>query len=174
MLKIALLYKNELIAKFVNTWMEEKFMYYHDSWYSEPPIADNTWDKHQFVSVNSNNEVVGYIHYKVYRNTNDCDTLGIMCFSDDVHDRICFGMDVGKAMTDVFEKFGFRKLSFRVVIGNPIESTYDRLVEKYGGRIVGIQKKEVKLMNGEYYDSKIYEILASDYFNTCNEGRLKK
>lgn len=174
MLKLALQYKDELLAKYINTWMNERFMYYHDSWYSELCIADNTWDKHQFVSVNDNNEVVGFIHYKVYRNTNDCDSLGIIGFSDNVLDRTCFGMDVGTAITDIFEKFRFRKLSFSVVIGNPIESTYDRLVEKYGGRIVGTQKKEVKLVDGEYYDSKLYEILASDYFNTCNERRLKK
>lgn len=71
---------------------------------------------------------------------------------------------MGNALRDIFEKFHFRKLDFTVVIGNPIESTYDRMVEKYGGRIVGIQKKQVRLIDGQLYDKKLYEILAEDYF----------
>ena len=50
-----------------------------------------------------------------------------------------------RAISDIFERFNFRKLSCAVVIGNPIEKTYDKLVPKYGGRIVGLEKEEVKL-----------------------------
>jgi|WetSurMetagenome_2_1015567.scaffolds.fasta_scaffold124309_3 hypothetical protein len=52
-----------------------------------------------------------------------------------------------------------------VVIGNYIESTYDKICKKYGGRIVGIQSSEVKLIDGYHYDLKLYEILKEDYIN---------
>ena len=50
-----------------------------------------------------------------------------------------------------------------MVIGNPIERTYDKLCQKYGGRIIGIEKEETKLQDNKYYDVKRYEILRSEY-----------
>ena len=55
-----------------------------------------------------------------------------------------------------------------MVIGNPIEKSYDKMVKKYGGRIIGTYKEDVKLIDGEYYDKKLYEILSSEYFNAIN------
>ena len=52
---------------------------------------------------------------------------------------------------------------FSVIIGNPIEPKYDRLIEHYGGRIVGINKEHVMLPDGELYDMKFYEIFRTDY-----------
>ena len=75
-------------------------------------------------------------------------------------------MDLGQALTDIFERFKFRKLNFSVVIGNPIEKSYDKMIDKYGGRIVGIYKQEIKLIDGEYYDEKLYEITREDYLKS--------
>jgi hypothetical protein len=64
----------------------------------------------------------------------------------------------------MFEKYRFNKLNFTVVRGNPIEKTYDKLIKRYNGRIVGIKEQETKLIDGKLYDMKEYEILASHYF----------
>jgi hypothetical protein len=48
-------------------------------------------------------------------------------------------------------------------IGNPIEKQYDKIIFKYNGSIVGIRKKEVILIDGKYYDLKLYEIFKKDY-----------
>ena len=56
-----------------------------------------------------------------------------------------------------------RKLEFTVVVGNPIEKTYDKLIKKYGGNIVGVKHKNCKLIDNKYYDEKIYEIFREDY-----------
>ena len=45
----------------------------------------------------------------------------------------------------------------------------DKMINKYGGRIVGIYRQEAKLIDGEYYDLKMYEILASEYFKTIKK-----
>lgn len=70
-----------------------------------------------------------------------------------------------RVFKDIFEKFHFRKLSFSVVVGNPIEPQYDKLIKKYGGRIVGIQEAQTKLIDNKYYDVKLYEILEDQYYN---------
>lgn len=87
-------------------------------------------------------------------------SLGVINFSDN---KIIFGMDLGQTLMDIFEKFKFRKLRFSVIVGNPIEKSYDKMVSKYGGRIVGTYYKEQKLIDGEIYDQKLYEILREDY-----------
>jgi hypothetical protein len=78
-------------------------------------------------------------------------------------DNPLFGKDLLQVIKDIFERFNFHKLSFGMVVGNPIEKTYDRIVEKYGGRITCIEKEETKLDDNKYYDVKRYEILREDY-----------
>ena len=63
-----------------------------------------------------------------------------------------------------FEKFNFRKLNFSVVIGNPIEKSYDRMVKRFGGAICGYQRENVRLFDGKFYDEKLYEVLSEDYW----------
>lgn len=161
MLEPAIKYKDQLEKLQYNTWFNDKYKYWNFDVYYEPmQINTDTYNKHQFVSV-SDGEVIGYIAYNISRAENFVHSLSIINFTDN---KITFGRDVMKAMNDIFEKFKFRKLNFNVVIGNPIEKTYDKLIEKYGGRIVGVYKENVKLIDGEYYDVKSYELLASDYF----------
>ena len=109
---------------------------------------------------------IGYISYSIARADNSVHSLNIINFSEN---KVTFGMDLRRALRDIFEKYRFRKLSFTVVVGNPIESSYDKLIERYGGRIVGISKVDVKLIDGKYYDRKLYEILAEDYFSAEKE-----
>jgi hypothetical protein len=106
--------------------------------------------------------VIGYIEYNISRTSNSISSLSIINFTDD---KVTFAMDLKHVLTDIFEKYKFRKINFSVIIGNPIEKSYDKMVKKYGGRIVGTYKDDVVLIDGEYYDRKTYEILASDYFN---------
>jgi hypothetical protein len=82
-----------------------------------------------------------------------------------------FGKDIITALKEVFERYRFNKISFNVVRGNPVEKTYDKLIGRYNGRIVGIKKQEVRLLDGKLYDTKEYEILAVDYFNRKGIGR---
>lgn len=76
-----------------------------------------------------------------------------------------FAADMGHAIRDIFEKYQFRKLCFSVVVGNPIESSYNKMCLKYSGRIVGIRKKNARLIDGNFYDEKLYEIFKEDYIN---------
>lgn len=165
MLEPAIKYRDQLESIQYNTWFNDKYKYWNsDIYYESMQIDTNTWNRHQFVST-FNNEVIGYISYNVSRGDNSVSNLNIMNFSDN---KLVFGKDLKRALKDIFEEYKFRKLNFAVVIGNPIEKSYDKMIKKYGGRIVGVYKEDVKLIDGEYYDKKSYEILASEYFNAIN------
>jgi hypothetical protein len=129
----------------------------------EKKIPDSTWEGHHFVSLQGE-QVIGYIAYWIDRVSNTVTGLHIMHFENKYP--YTFSRDLIAAIRDIFEKFHFRKINFSVVIGNPIEPCYDRLVKRVGGRIVGIKKQEVKLIDGLVYDNKLYEILAEDYWLT--------
>ena len=164
MLVPAFNYAEELKKKMATTWFDEKYKYYNfDTYYSELVIDNETWNRHQFVSLDKDENVIGYISYVVNRQTYNCNGFEIINFTDN---KFVFGMDLGQALTDIFEKFKFRKLNFSVVIGNPIEKSYDKMIDKYGGRIVGVYKQEARLFDGEYYDEKLYEITREDYLKS--------
>jgi hypothetical protein len=114
---------------------------------------------------------MGYISYNISRAENSAYSLSIINFSDN---KIAFGKDLSQALKDIFERYKFRKLNFTVLIGNPIEKSYDKMIKKYGGRIVGTYKEDVKLIDGEYYDKKAYEILASEYFNAIENKKIQE
>ena len=165
MLEPAIKYKEQLEQLQYNIWFDDKYKYWNCSeYYDTLQVDTSTWDRHQFVSV-INNKVIRYISYNISRGENMAYSLSIMNFSDN---KVVFGKDLGQALKDIFEKYKFRKLSFCVLIGNPIEKSYDKMIEKFGGRIVGIKKEDVKLIDGLYYDRKLYEILATEYFDAIN------
>jgi hypothetical protein len=128
-------------------------------------LPDDTWNANNFVSVYKEN-IIGMIGYQIKRNENAVYGLYIIHFGGkDAPYKYIFGKDVITGIKDIFEKYGFNKLNFDVVIGNPIVKTYDKLVKRYNGRIVGIRKQDTRLLDGKLYDTKEYEILADDYFN---------
>lgn len=166
MLEPAIKYKDQLEKLQYDIWFNDKYKYWNCSVYYETMNIDNdTWNRHQFVSVYHGNVIV-YISYNISRSENCAHELSILNFTDN---KIVFGRDIGQALKDIFEKFIFRKLNFTVVVGNPIEKSYDKMIKKYGGRIVGTKKKDVQLIDGKYYDLKLYEIFADDYFKSIKK-----
>jgi RimJ/RimL family protein N-acetyltransferase len=161
MLDVAKKHEPELQKLFMNTWHDEFYKFFIYGVYSDLYTAsDSTWKVHEFASLDSDGSVIGYIAYEVYRADNSVGGLQAINFSKN---KITFGRDLIKAIRNVFELYDFRKLNFSVVVGNPIESSYDKLMEKYGGRVVGTHREHTKLFDGKLYDVKLYEILKSDY-----------
>ena len=160
MLALAQDYAEELIKKERETWEDKKYWYYNCSSYMHPIEVDaNTWERTQLVSLNDSGEVIGYLGYSIEREVRYVKGVWIVNFTDDK----AFGIDVMQMFKDIFEKYHYRTIVFSVIIGNPIEPKYDRLIEHYGGRIVGINKEHVMLPDGELYDMKFYEIFRTDY-----------
>lgn len=166
MIELALLYKDELTTKLRKTWFKEKYKYYnYSSYFSDFELSTDNWVNQQFVSVDKDNNILGYISYNVNRQTNNAEELGIISFVDN---SITFGKDLHQVILDIFLKFNYNKLSFTVVMGNPIEKYYNRMVLKYGGRIVGIKQQDARLMDNKIYDVKLYEITKDKFISSYN------
>lgn len=168
-MEIAQKYKEQLQRKMLDVWYNDKYKYWNaDTFFSEFKVSEDSWNMHQFVCVGGMegpDELVGYIGYSINRRTNNCHSLSAINFSDYKSDKTTFGLTLGRVVCDIFEKFHFNKLNFSVIVGNPIEESYDKMIEKYGGRIVGYFRDEVKLHDGTYCDEKLYEITSEQYFN---------
>lgn len=163
MLDVAIRYQEQLTDKFRSVWLKEKYKYWAGSTYFDDwePIK-NTWVDHQFVSIR-NGEIIGYIGYSINRADGDvAHELNIVNFEE--KPSITFSLDLGQALTDIFEKYNLRKLNFYVIVGNPAEKAYDKMIERYGGRVVGYRRKNKRLFDGKYYDDKLYEVMREDYF----------
>lgn len=168
MLEPAIVYENELRMLFRSTWYKDRYKFWNcANYYEDWQASYSTWVKHQFASVR-NGQVIGYIGYEINRaDADEAYALNIINFED--HPSVTFARDLGKALTDIFDKYKFRKLSFSVVVGNPIEKSYDKMCNLYGGRIVGVKKKQVRLIDGLLYDEKLYEVFREDYENEKNK-----
>lgn len=161
MLDSARKYKEELKGKLLDIWYDDKYKYYFSSnWHREHTLPDDDWEKMCYVSLDKDSNILGYISYMIDRNVNSAHSFGAINFSDN---KATFGTDLCKVIDDIFCKFNMERLEFYVVRGNPIEKSYDKMVTKYGGRVIGIRRKVAKLIDNQIYDDKIYEILREDY-----------
>ena len=169
MIKAAYLYRDEINKKMAEIAFNPKYMFYNfgTCWYFDYKISDNSWEKMQFVSLDSRNCVLGYLCANVDRDSDKISNLGIINFQNT---NLTFSHDLRDFLTSLFDKFNYRKIEFNVIIGNPIEQSYDRVIAKYGGRIVGIRKESVKLMDNQYHDEKMYEIFRSEYKKAKGAG----
>ena len=171
MLKPAIQYKTEITKLLTDIWFDDKYKYYISDWYYDvPEIKDSTWNRHEFVSLDTNTSILGYIHYSIDRCANKACSFCAISFTS--IPTLTFGRDLYQAIDEVFCKFKFNKLRFAVIIGNPIEKTYDKLIAKYGGAVTGYSKQEVRLSDGELYDMKTYEIMREDYLK-CKRNMNK-
>lgn len=172
MLDLAIKYEERLKALFSNVVFDKEYMFYSGGSYRDAyESIKSTWSCHEFVSITNEGKVLGYIKYNICRDSLACRGLQIINFSNS---KATFGKDVMRCLDELFTKFQFRKLSYCVYVGNPIEKTYDKLTTKYGGRIVGTKVKDDRLLDGNYYDLKLYEIFREDYLRRKDELKYDK
>ena len=172
MLDVAIRWQKQLTDRFRSVWLKEKYKYWTGTSYFEDwqPI-NSTWVDHQFVSFR-NGEIIGYIGYEINRADGDVvHDLNIINFEDEPS--MTFAMDLGQALMDIFEKYNFRKLNFYVIVGNPAEKAYDKMIKQYGGRVVGYLKENTRLFDGKFYDEKLYEVMREDYFRKKETGKRR-
>lgn len=159
----AILYKDKLkeVAQ-VTLRNLERYKYANTSGYicfASFDCADSDeWSHIRRVSIGNNDNILGYFSAGVDRVTNSISSLYFVNFNLDVIS-ITFVRDMQCFLEYLMERF--RKISFTVIVGNPAERLYDRVIEKYHGRVVGIELQECVLNDGKYYDLKKYEILTN-------------
>lgn len=167
MLDLAIRHKDKLLDKFASTFFDPKYMYYYngDGYCSTPDIATDTYNIHQFVSLDKDGNIIGYLKYKIDHNVRAAYGFAAMNFTDNI---VIFSKDLKQVLIDIFLKFNLNKLDFNVTCGNPIEKSYDKIVARYGGRVLGIYKDDTITQDGVIHDSKAYEIMRSEFLEHYN------
>jgi len=160
MLKLAKPYEDQINkAKIHVIENEEKYKFFNCSTYWDNQIfeiPDSDWNSFVRISV-GDDKVLGYFKANIVRDTYDVSSMVIVNFN---LKKISFTFirDLEAFVNYLLEYKKFRKIAFSVVVGNPAERLYDKFIEKYNGRIVGVRKNDVKLVDGKYYDLKLYEV----------------
>lgn len=161
MLDLACRHAQRLQERYHGALFQEKYKWfwnYPDVEYYIP-IHNNLGDMLQFVSLNGRGDVIGYFGCRINRDTRSAYDLEMMSFAEDsVSDKMEFSHDLYGFLDRLFQQFGVNRMYWSVVVGNPVENLYDRLVTNYGGRIVGTFTKHARLYDGSLCDAKFYEI----------------
>lgn len=125
-------------------------------------IAEDTWNCLDLVSVESaNGPVKGYVYLTFDRQAHHVSGMGAISFCSEPSATLA--RDLLQAIRDALTVWNFNKVAWSVVVGNPIEATYDKLCERHGGRVVGVKTADVRLADGTVADFKLYELMRSDF-----------
>lgn len=173
LLDIAFRHEEELRNKFMDVWYDDAYKFYYVSPFRGIYSIQNDYSAYarQFVSLDTSGKIIGFIGYDICNESDSAEGLSIINFSDN---KILFGFDVAQVINDIFCKFNMRKLEFSVVCGNPIETTYDKMTQKYNGQVEGLLRKHIRLADGQYYDQKLYGIFREDYIKANEEKQIIK
>lgn len=170
MLKFAYPYKDSIQLLWQSIIHTDKYKYYNamNYWDYEVKFSPNSWDDVSMVSVDKNDNVIGMFRAQIDRCSNKISSVGIINFKESSY---AFSKDLFLFLDSLFTKYTFRKIEWTVLIGNPAEKMYDKIVEKYGGTIVGIQRKSAVLEDGQCCDVKLYEVFKEDYIRNRKNPR---
>lgn len=161
MIDVAQKYIPQLEELMVDTWYDDRYKFYHPSNRRVLFKLEDVDNARSFAIIdNGAHRVIGFVNYWFDMDTNSVCGLNIINFSKQI---VLFGRELGQIIDDIFCRFNFNRLEFFVIRGNPIEKSYDRLILKYGGRIIGTKTASVRLIDGMLYDEKLYEIMREDY-----------
>lgn len=160
MLRPAQLYEEKLQKANIESWYDLKNQYWN-GWCSSNKIKleDNNGEYHQFVSVDKDDNVIGYICYYVNWVTKSVCNIGIISFDKG---NMTFITDLKKAVYDCFQKYNLNRLEFKAYSDNPAIRCYRRYIKKYGGRECGYFRKDTMLMDGKLHDTVFFEIIRED------------
>ncbi len=112
------------------------------------------------VSVDAKDNVIGYFAADIDRYTSKISNIGAINFGEV---NLTFSKDFYQFLSELFTKHKFRKIEWFVICGNPAEKIYDKIISKYGGRIIGIRRESTITAGGILRDEKEYEIFKEDF-----------
>ena len=149
---------------------KDKYKYYNNNnyWNYEIELKKDSWNQVEMVSVDKNDKVIGYLCAYFERSSNKVSGIAAINFEDV---SITFSKDFYKFLINLFEVHNANKIEWTVVVGNPAEKLYDKLINRFGGMIVGINHDTTILGDGKLYDMKEYEMFKRDY-ERSKDGKL--
>ena len=161
MLKPAQLYEDELQRKNTESWYKPENIFWNGGCGdSNISLPKHNYDTHCFVSVDKNNEIIGYISYDVDWSAMSADKFGIISYDKG---NLEFVKDLYQAICNLFEVYHMNRISWYCYADNPAIRGYRNFIKKYGGRECGYQRQIARLQDGKLHDSVQFEIMAYDW-----------
>jgi hypothetical protein len=163
MLKQAILYEEKLKREYLEAICDDdQLKFYNSSSYRtfNFQVVDTDCWKIQLVSVDTNDNLIGYISADIDRDSRVVSSFGIMNFTKVIN--IIFSKDLMNFMKSLRDKCNASKFEFCAFAGGKPEQMYRRFINKYGGRVVGTYTSSSKLLDGKYYDLTLFEVMRKD------------
>lgn len=163
MLMLAIQRADQLQDRYQAALLDDKYRFY---WQGSVrsyfiPLDQDDSRKLQYVSVGAYGNVLGLFECNLNRDTMTAYNVTAMRFTPTYEPE--FAADMYRFVVDLlFKQYGINRVVFNVIVGNPVERLYDRICEKFGGRIIGTFTQEARLQDGGLYDVKYYEMLRDD------------
>jgi hypothetical protein len=171
MLKPAILYKQALPACWAKVSLEPRCRYFTENyWTFDGNIKNDNWNGHQFVSIDVYDNIIGFLAVSVDRSCYYAHSMGALRFDMSGKYDITFAKDFKHFFYLLFYYYKYNKLTFSVCKGSPHEKMYDKFIERYGGRIVGVKLNHWKLQDGTICDLKMYELPRYKFVNHTKES----
>lgn len=161
MLRPAQLYKEKLQEENIKSWYKPEDIYWHGgAGDCNIDLPDNNYESHCFVSVDKNDNVIGYIAYAVDWSAMSADRFGIISYRKNSME---FARDLFKVVCDLFEVYHMNRISWCAYADNPAIRGYRNFIKKHGGRECGYYRQVVRLQDGKLHDRVDFEILAEEF-----------
>lgn len=154
MLVPAISKETELIDKFaVEIYTYKYFWFCGYPYYNRPPEIKAEDGFYQYAIVNSDEEVVGYLAYRIDTYTDCAQDFGLYSFGDG---DVTVGMDVLAKLNELVSQH--RRVEWNVVGDNKATKMYERFCTRHGGSVVRLTDA-VRDSRGKYHDWYIFEIV---------------
>lgn len=164
MLRPAQLYEKELQEENIKSWYKQENIFWNGCYGdSQINIMENNYDCHQFVSVDRDGHIIGYIAYNVDWTAMSADRFGIISFRKG---SIEFAKDLYRVICDLFGVYHMNRVSWCAYADNPAIRGYRNFIRKHGGRECGYYRQIARLQDGLVHDSVSFEILAEEWRET--------
>ena len=159
MLALAIQYEKQVQERYLRTLADPRYRYYmHGILHYSISIERSDAYKLQYVSLGKQGDVLGLFECSLNRETMTAYEITAIRFTPGYDPE--FAADMYRFVVNViFQEYDMQRVIYNVIKGNKAEKLYDRIIERYGGRIVGTFTNEVRLFDGKLYDVKYYEML---------------
>ena len=160
MIRTAQLYKDKLAEEHLKTWYNPEYIFYDYGWNDVINLPDNNFEKRCFVSVDKNDNILGYISYRVDENIRQATDLAAICYK---RPSIKFVNDLQQVIDDIFNVYNLNRLTWSCCADNPALRGYSKFIKRYGGKEAGYYRETVRTRDGKLRDTVVFEILKKEY-----------
>ncbi len=161
MLRPAQLYADKLQEESIKSWYKPENIFWNgDVGEYTIQLPDNNKERDCFVSIDKNNNIIGYISYWVDWISMSADGWGIINFRKG---NVEFVNDLYQAICNCFEVYNLNRISWNCYADNPAIRGYRNFISKHGGRECAYFRQYIRLRDGKLHDSVSFEILAAEF-----------